>query len=112
MFSAIESMKRMHSTIEVREETTPRKTFKSAPTLTNLADELIMTVLSYFHSYGRSKFRLVCRRLKNVVDAMPPPDSLLEIQLLGCWQSPQHENSSKGRAPIGQSLSTGTHPLS
>ena len=54
----------------------------TGPKLTDMADELVTAVLSYFDFYERSKYRLVCRRLMNRVDAMPPPpDSSLEIRL-------------------------------
>lgn len=54
------------------------------PKINDLPDELVVSVLSYFDFYDRSKLRPVCRRLLTVIDAMPPPPGLsLEIRLVG-----------------------------
>lgn len=51
----------------------PTMSVARGPMLTDMGDELVNAVLSYFHFYERPKYRLVCRRLMITVDAMPPP---------------------------------------
>ena len=47
-----------------------------------MADELTVSILLFLDFSERSKVRRVCRRLLNVIDAMPPPGTLLEVQLV------------------------------
>jgi hypothetical protein len=62
---------------------TTRAFAESAPTLTNLPDVLLVSVLSLLDFCERSKVRPVCRRLLHSVDSMPAPSDLtLKILLL------------------------------
>jgi hypothetical protein len=62
---------------------TTRAFAESAPTLTNLPDVLLVSVLSFLDFGERSKVRPVCRRLLHSVDSMPAPSDLtLKILLV------------------------------
>ena len=58
------------------------KSSSDGPKLSDIANELATSVLLYLDFFDRSKARRVCRRLKNLVEAMPSPGTTLNIRIV------------------------------
>lgn len=52
----------------------------AAPKLVEMPDELVKRVLEYMGFVEQFKLRLVCRRIKGIVDVMPRTDITLEVE--------------------------------
>jgi hypothetical protein len=91
-------MKRKQAeTNEERPKTRPFAV-ETVPTLTNIADVLVASVLSFLDYRERSKVRRSCRRLLNSVDSMATPLNLtLSIQLVPENASTEVLQTMRGR---------------